>query len=210
MNIKKILSYGIFFGLLIVLIACIPDGWARIASWLVPPRLYLILAVVIILVLYKILIELRNKNVQEQPSSIDVVPDTHLYSSEELLSDDHAPSHDVFTSPVSSSSHAKVWSETVDNFLARNQNAKLVKLAGKPEEFAYCEVGNHCHVYMDEDDEERFCVFCGDDMIGRLPVSAINYAEHNDCSPEDLSVIVSSIDYDVDKDRYYISVYISD
>ena len=62
MNIKKILSYGIFFGFLIVLIAFIPDGWARMASWLVPPRIYILIGIVLLILLWKILLELRKRN----------------------------------------------------------------------------------------------------------------------------------------------------
>ena len=42
------------------------------------------------------------------------------------------------------SSSQKVWSEDVDHFLARKENAKEVKLAGKQEDLASYEVGNRC------------------------------------------------------------------
>lgn len=105
---------------------------------------------------------------------------------------------------------SKAWSEDIDNFLARNKNSKLVKLTGKPEEFSFYEVGNRCHVVQDEDNDEKYNILCGDDVIGRLPSSAITYAEKNDCPPEDLAVIIAEIDYDLEKERDIISVYISD
>lgn len=105
---------------------------------------------------------------------------------------------------------SKVWSESVDNFLARNDNAKLVKLTGKPDDLAFYEVGNRCHVEQDFENEEKYDVTCGGVTIGRLPTSAITYAEKYDLDPEDLSVIIAEVEYDIEKDRDIISVYISE
>lgn len=57
---KKILINGLLVGAVIVVIAFIPDSGNRLLSWLVPPRLYIAIGVLILLVLYKILIELRK------------------------------------------------------------------------------------------------------------------------------------------------------
>ena len=105
---------------------------------------------------------------------------------------------------------SKVWSESVDNFLARNDNAKLVKLTGKPDDLAFYEVGNRCHVEQDFENEEKYDVTCGGVTIGRLPASAIAYAEAHDLDPEHLAVIIAEVEYDIEKGRDIISVYISE
>ena len=106
--------------------------------------------------------------------------------------------------PVSS-----VWSETVDAFLARSPEAKLFKLTGKPEELAFFEVGNRCHVEEDDEADGKYNVTVDGMIIGRLPSSAVSFAEKIDSLPEDLSVIIAEIEYDMDKDRDIISVYIA-
>ena len=105
---------------------------------------------------------------------------------------------------------SKVWSESVDNFLARNDNAKLVKLTGKPDDLAFYNVGNRCHVEQDFENEEKYDVTCGGVTIGRLPASAITYAEEHYLDPEHLAVIIAEVEYDIEKDRDIISVYISE
>ena len=62
MNWKKILTNGLLIAVLIALVAIIPDAGNRILSWLFPPRLYILIGVAIFIILWKILIELRNKN----------------------------------------------------------------------------------------------------------------------------------------------------
>lgn len=102
------------------------------------------------------------------------------------------------------------WSESVENFLARNSDVKQVKLGGKPDDIAIYSIGNRCHVEVDEEDNERYNVTYDGFVIGRLPASAVAYAEKHDCDPEYLSVIISEIEYDYEKERDIISVYISD
>ncbi|MBQ1290663.1 MAG: hypothetical protein IIY28_04860 [Lachnospiraceae bacterium] len=62
MNIKKILSNALFLALIIVAVAFVPDAGDRLMSWLFPPRIYILIGVVILIVLLKILYELRNRN----------------------------------------------------------------------------------------------------------------------------------------------------
>ena len=62
MNFKKIFVNGLFIGALISVIALIPDAGNRLLSWLFPPRIYILIGVAVLLVLWKILIELRNRN----------------------------------------------------------------------------------------------------------------------------------------------------
>jgi hypothetical protein len=62
MNWKKILTNGLIIALFFAVIAFVPDAGNRVLSWLFPPRLYVLIGIVIALILYKILIELRNKN----------------------------------------------------------------------------------------------------------------------------------------------------
>jgi len=124
-----------------------------------------------------------------------------------MVNPDYDPSTIKPNTQVKTSS---VWSESIDNYLARNENAKLVKLTGKPEDLASYEVGNRCKVQQDDDDDEKYNVLCGGDIIGRLPASAITYADKHDCPPDDLAVIIAEVDYDIEKERNIISVYISD
>lgn len=101
------------------------------------------------------------------------------------------------------------YQDTLSKFLSRNPDAKKIKLLGKPDELCTAEVGMSCNVEYDTD-KERYDVLANDDIIGYLPANALKYAEENGCEPEDLTVILCSIDYDIDKDRDFYSVYISD
>jgi hypothetical protein len=102
-----------------------------------------------------------------------------------------------------------IRSEDIDHFLARNNEAKLVKLIGKPEDLADYAVGNKCDIEQDIENDEKYNVLIADFVIGRLPASAISFAEDNDCDPEDLDVIVAEVDYDLEKDCDIISVYVA-
>ena len=62
MNIKKILLNGSLIAVAVALIAFIPGAGTRVLSWLVPPRLFILIGAGVLLILWKILIELRNKN----------------------------------------------------------------------------------------------------------------------------------------------------
>ncbi len=65
MNWKKILTNGLLIAVIVALVAIVPDAGNRILSCLVPPRLYIVIGAAIFIVLWKILIELRNKNNQD-------------------------------------------------------------------------------------------------------------------------------------------------
>ena len=62
MNVKKILTNGLLIAVFIALVAFIPSSGERILSWLFPPRIYILIGVAVFIVLWKILIELRNRN----------------------------------------------------------------------------------------------------------------------------------------------------
>lgn len=94
-------------------------------------------------------------------------------------------------------------------FLSKNPNAKKIKLAGKPDDLADPIVGIECDLDYDSDNE-HYTVIQNDFELGFLPTSAIKFADDNQLDPDELTVIVSSVDYDVNKDRNVISVYISD
>lgn len=100
------------------------------------------------------------------------------------------------------------YTEDVEKFLARTDDAKLVKLTGKPEDFAFYNVGSRCHVEEDFE-KEKFAVTCDGAVIGYLPASAVTYAEKHETDPELLDVIIADIEYDIEKDRDIISVYIA-
>ena len=101
------------------------------------------------------------------------------------------------------------YENVLEKYLTRNKYAKLVKLTGKPDEFASPVVGGKCEVEFDYE-KDKYFVLHDDSMIGWLPASASKYAADRDVSPEDLDVIIADIDYDIEKDRDIISVYISD
>ena len=58
---KKILLRALILGFLIVVIACIPGAASYLITFLVPPRIFYVIGGVIILILLKILYELRNR-----------------------------------------------------------------------------------------------------------------------------------------------------
>lgn len=102
------------------------------------------------------------------------------------------------------------YSDVIGKFLQRNRDAKLIKLTGKQDDLAFYEIGNRCEIEQDIDDPDKYNVTYDDAIIGRLPAAGVSYAEKHGCSPEDLTVIIAEIDYDIDKERDIISVYISD
>ena len=65
MNWKKILTNALLIAVIIVIIAFVPDAGERVLSWFFPPRLYVLIGIAIFIVLWKILIELRKKNNQD-------------------------------------------------------------------------------------------------------------------------------------------------
>lgn len=126
-----------------------------------------------------------------------------------IVNPDYDPNTKKNDVKVTSFSSGKVWSESVEKFLARSPEAKLVELTGKQEDLASYNVGDRCHVEEDEDADGRYNVTCGGSIIGRLPASAVSYAAKVESVPEDLSVIIADIDYDIEKERDVISVYIA-
>ena len=72
-------------------------------------------------------------------------------------------------------------------------------------------MANNDEIEAEYDDEsEKYHVMCNGDSIGTLPASAIRYAEDHNISPEYLDIIIADVDYDIEKERDIISVYISD
>ena len=57
---KKILIRGLIIGLIIVIIACIGGMGEQVLTFFVPPRLYIVLGLIVIIILLKILQEVRN------------------------------------------------------------------------------------------------------------------------------------------------------
>ena len=101
------------------------------------------------------------------------------------------------------------YQDLLAKYLQKNPGAKSYKLAGRPDDLAFGYVpGSLCSVESDFDDPEKYNVIFDGSPIGRLPASAVHYAEDQGYDPEDLRVIVASVDYDVEKDRDIISVYI--
>lgn len=114
------------------------------------------------------------------------------------------------TSPAPSSgpkvTTSKTYTETVKSFLDRNPEAKQFTLTGKPEDLASYDVGDRCHV---EEDDGKYYVTVGRCVIGRLPSAAVKYGESVAGDPQDLSVVICAVDYDIEKERDIITVYVA-
>lgn len=103
------------------------------------------------------------------------------------------------------------YQDLIARFLKKNPGAKTYKLAGKPDDLAFgYEVGSRCSVECDSDDPDsvKYYVMFEGSPLGRLPSSAVRYAEQQGYDPEDLEVLIASVDYDLEKDRDVISVYL--
>ena len=94
-------------------------------------------------------------------------------------------------------------------FQARHPNAKRVKLTGKPEETLGVEPGDPCEVDKDPE-KDKYVVSCDGFSLGYLPASAVTFAEDKDLEPDDLSVIVDSVEYDTEKLRDIVFVLIDE
>lgn len=105
--------------------------------------------------------------------------------------------------------HLIFYTDQLARFRSRHPEAKAVRLAGKPEEFASPSVGASCEVEYD-DEKEKYAVVLNGEILGYLPSSALKYAEDREASPEDLDVIISAVDYDIDKERDLITVLIGE
>lgn len=101
------------------------------------------------------------------------------------------------------------YGDAIGKFLGRKPEAKLIKLNGKQDDLAFYSKGVKCEAEYD-DESEKYHVMCNGDSIGTLPASAIRYAEDHNISPEYLDIIIADVDYDIEKERDIISVYISD
>lgn len=58
---KKILFRALIIGLLIVVVACIGGLGNYLLTFLLPPRVFVLIGIVIVIVLLKILFELKNR-----------------------------------------------------------------------------------------------------------------------------------------------------
>lgn len=92
------------------------------------------------------------------------------------------------------------YRDALQTFKQRHKITKEFKLTGKPEDFASASVGDACHVEVSFD-SDKLAVTCGGDVLGYLPAGCVSFAEKNGISPEDLDIVVSVVDYDLDKDR---------
>ena len=61
MNFKKILKRGLIIGIIISLIGLIGGAPELVLSFFVPPRLYVLLALIVILILLKSYVEIKNQ-----------------------------------------------------------------------------------------------------------------------------------------------------
>ena len=58
---KKIIFRALIIGLLIVIVSCIGDLRYYLLTFLLPPRVFILIGIVIVIVLLKILFELKNR-----------------------------------------------------------------------------------------------------------------------------------------------------
>lgn len=100
------------------------------------------------------------------------------------------------------------YSDLIGQFLKRHPDSKKYKLSGKPDDLAFYSEGNKCDVDYDYE-KDKYTVLVSGAFIGVLPAAAVKYASDHETEPEDLDIIVASVDYDLDKDRDIISVYVS-
>lgn len=101
------------------------------------------------------------------------------------------------------------YSDLIKRFLSRNPDAKLFKLTGKPDDLASPYPGADCSVSYDDDTGKYLVEFDGS-ILGSLSSSAIAYARNKEIDPEDLSVLVSSVMYDFDREHDVVCVYVAD
>ncbi len=214
---KKALKRGLILALIIAVIGLIGGAPDLVLSFFVPPRIYFTMSVIIALILISIYIELVNRNRRQDsddnaPVSSDSSADDHprgqFYMENDVWKAN--PDFKPDASPVQSEGYqpGTIYSEPVSKFLARNDDAKLIKLTGSADDLASYDVGNRCHVEYNYD-SEKYSVTCGGFVIGFLPSSAITYAEKHETDPDGLDVIVADVDYDIEKERDIISVYIA-
>lgn len=100
------------------------------------------------------------------------------------------------------------YDDVLKKFLSRNPDAKQFKLAGKPDDFASCTVGQKCEIEHDPE-SDKYNVLVDGLIIGRLPAAAITYADKLESDPDMLDAVVASVDYDIEKDHNVISVYLA-
>ena len=98
----------------------------------------------------------------------------------------------------------------VYSFMREHPDGKEdVRLVGKADEYAFAEIGQVCTVEQDMDHDQCYLVLVDGMTIGALPTIAMRYAEKADKDPTELAVIVTDVDYDVEKDRDIFTVYIA-
>lgn len=96
----------------------------------------------------------------------------------------------------------RVRLDSLDKFLARNDDAILVRLEGTRDMSMQYKPGHVCRI--EEDGNGEYFVLVGSHMIGRLPAEAVSYAEQIDSSPEFMVSIVGKVEDDS------ISIYIAE
>jgi len=100
------------------------------------------------------------------------------------------------------------YDDVLKKFLSRNPEAKKFKLAGRPEDLAFYSVGQKCEIEQDPE-TGKYNVLVDGSVIGRLPASAVTYASTIESDPDMLDAVIASVDYDVEKDRDIITVYLA-
>ena len=102
------------------------------------------------------------------------------------------------------------YRDQTKRILERFSGEKQYKLTGKPDEFAGgYQPGDACSVEADLDKEDKYQVIHDGTRIGYLPAAALTYAEDQGISPEDLKVYIADVEYDDERERDIIHVYLS-
>ena len=90
----------------------------------------------------------------------------------------------------------KVRLDSLDKFLARNDDAILVKLEGPHDPSMNYKPGHVCRIEESDNDDQKYIVFVGSHMIGYLPDEAITFAKQIDYIPEALVSMVGKVEDD--------------
>lgn len=95
-------------------------------------------------------------------------------------------------------------------FMRAHPDAKQYRLTGKIDDFADgYQTGDLCEVQEDADRPGKYEVLYIGSRIGYLPAAAIKYAEESGYDPEELTAYIADVEYDDEKERDIISVYIA-
>ena len=90
----------------------------------------------------------------------------------------------------------KVRIDDLKKFLARNDDAMLVKLEGPHDPSMTYKPGHVCRIEEDDENDQQYNVFVGKHYIGYLPDEALTFADQIDYTPDCFVSIVGKTEGD--------------